>query len=43
MDIGVLYAIVEPLGDNLLPVSVSEEVYRPGRDNPNKGGSETLE
>jgi len=43
MDIGVLYTVVEPLGDNLLPVSIGEEVYRPGGDNSDECGSKSFE
>ena len=43
MNVGVLDAAVELLSNDLLPVAVGEEVYRPGRDDPYERRPETLE
>ena len=43
MDVGILHAAVELLSNDLFSVAVGEEVYRPGRDDPNKRSPESLE
>jgi len=36
--VGVFFSVVESVGDDLLSVSVREEVYRPRRDDVDEGG-----
>lgn len=43
MNVGIFHAAVEPLSDDLLPIAIGEEVYRPGRDDSNERSPETLE